>query len=241
MILLIDLGNTRLKWSWLADGQLQDGGGVVHRGRNLSVDLEHAWARLPEPEAVHVASVAPAPLREELATWLKANWLCPVQWATSQTSAGVVHSSYRQPQQLGVDRWLALIGAWRRVAGAACVVDCGSAITVDILDSQGQHRGGLIAPGLHMMRDALRHDTALPMVSGGMIDSLGTDTQAAIQAGTSLALLGLIDRALRHAPAGACLLLTGGDAQQVASVIAAPYELCPDLVLEGLAGTLNGV
>ena len=121
------------------------------------------------------------------------------------------------------------------------MVDCGSAITVDILDTRGQHLGGMIAPGLLLMREALRQGTALPPVPGGVIDILGDDTQAAIQAGTTVALLGLIERACRQAPPNARLLLTGGDAEQLASLMAAPYELCPDLVLEGLAGTLNGV
>jgi len=241
MILLIDLGNTRLKWAWLAHGRLHDGGALLHRGRELGVDLDHAWARLTSPESVQVACVAPAVLRQALADWLAEHWDCPVHWAASQAAAAGVVNGYSEPEQLGVDRWLALLGAWQRVQGAVCVVDCGSAVTVDILDDQGRHLGGVIAPGLRMMRDALRRDTALPPVPDTVADTLGEDTLQAIQGGLTLALHGLVDQARRHAPPHARLLLTGGDASQLAQVIEQPCELAPDLVLEGLARSLDGV
>ena len=240
-MLLIDLGNTRLKWAWWHDGQLQDGGAVLHRGRDLGAELAQAWRDLPAPRAIHVASVAQPDLRDQLAATLAARWSCPVRIAVSQAEQAGVHNGYHDPVQLGVDRWLAMIGAWRRVQGAVCVVDCGSALTLDILDHQGRHQGGVIAPGLRLMGDALSQGTALPILVDAIDTPLGRDTQTAMAAGTLQALQGLVDRCRRQAPVDAHLLLTGGDAAVIAAGIDGPHELIPDLVLEGLGRTLDGV
>jgi type III pantothenate kinase len=240
MRLLLDLGNTRLKWAWLEGERLGGANALPHRGQDIGLLLDQAWANLPIPTAVHAASVADAEVRDRLSAWMSRHWACPLHWLQSQASAGEVRNGYYQPEQLGVDRWLALLGAWQRVRGAVCVIDCGSAVTVDILDGEAHHLGGLIAPGLQMMRDALAASTALPAVVGAADATLGRDTHAAIQAGTSVAVLGLMDRARRMAPEDAQLLITGGDAQEFARLIEGPHELCPDLVLEGLAGTLAG-
>jgi len=241
MMLLIDLGNTRLKWAWWRDRRLQDGAAVLHRGRELGTELAQAWRDLPRPVAIHVASVARPELRDQLVAAIAARWSCPVHFAVSQAEQAGVHNGYHDPAQLGVDRWLAIIGAWRRVHGAVCVVDCGSALTLDILDHQGRHLGGVIAPGLRLMGDALTRGTSLPALGGAVTATLGRDTQAAMAAGTLQALQGLVDRCRRQAPADARLLLTGGDAGVIAAGIDGPHELIPDLVLEGLGGTLDGV
>jgi len=241
MMLLIDLGNTRLKWAWWRDGRLQDGGALLHRGRDLGAELAQAWHGLPQPRAVHVASVAQPALRDQLTSVVTARWSCPIHLAVSQVEQAGVHNGYHDPAQLGVDRWLAMIGAWRRVQGAVCVVDCGSALTLDILDHQGRHQGGVIAPGLRLMGDALTRGTALPALAGAVTATLGRDTQTAMAAGTLQALQGLVGRCRRQAPADARLLLTGGDAGVIAAGIDGPHELIPDLVLEGLGGTLDGV
>ena len=203
--------------------------------------LDHAWGALDAPAAVHGASVVAVPIRAEIDAWIAHSWGCPVSWAASQPAALGVTNGYHEPARLGVDRWLALLGAWRRSPSAACVVDCGSAVTVDILDAQGRHLGGWIAPGLQMMRAALQRDTALPLAQGPAQAEPGHDTNAAIVGGTLLAAVGLVEQAMRYAPASARLLLTGGDAGEIAQHLGRPYELCPDLVLEGLAGTLEGV
>lgn len=240
MTLLLDLGNTRLKWAWRKAGGLADGGAAAHRGRDLGALLDRHWGDLPVPSAVYAASVAPRAVADRLGEWIGQRWGCALHWAGSQAAAGAVRNGYRRPEQLGVDRWLALCAAWQRVQGAVCVVDCGSAITVDILDPHGQHLGGLIAPGLQMMRDALVAGTALTSETGPPLLGLGRDTRTGIHAGTTEALLGLIERARRQAPADARLVLTGGDASQLATVLDGRYELCPDLVLEGLAGMVVG-
>lgn len=241
MILLIDLGNTRLKWAWWQAGRLRDGGAVQHREQDLAIELKKGWQDMPEPSAVHIASVAQPALRAALVAVLAERGSCPVHFAVSQPDQAGVRNSYPDPALLGVDRWLAMIAAWQRVKGAVCVVDCGSALTLDILDHHGRHLGGVIAPGLRLMSEALQHGTALPTLNAVSLMPLGHDTQTAMAAGTTQALLGLIDRCRQQAPVNARLLLTGGDADLIAAGITGPYELIPDLVLEGLGATLDGV
>lgn len=240
MTLLLDVGNSRLKWAWLKHGALQKPGVLLYRGRELAPLLQAAWAELPAPTQLLGACVAAGAVRDQLEHWVANHWGCAVRWARSEPAFGPVRNGYREPAQLGVDRWLAICAAWQRLGGAACVIDCGSAITVDILDGDGRHLGGLIAPGLRLMRDALASGTGLPETSGALRTGLGADTTAAIEGGTIQALLGLIERARGLAPPDARLLLTGGDAGLLAARLDCPYELLPDLVLEGLAGTLAG-
>jgi type III pantothenate kinase len=238
--LLLDVGNSRLKWAWFKQGVLQEPGVLLHRGRELAPLLQEAWAGLGKPAHLLGACVAPAAVREQLERWVATHWGCAVRWARSEAAFGQVRNGYRDPARLGVDRWLAICAAWQRLGSAACVIDCGSAITIDILDKNGAHQGGLIAPGLRLMGNALASATGLPETTGTVRTALGRDTAAAIESGASHALLGLIERARGLAPPQARLALTGGDAGLLAAQLDCPYELLPDLVLEGLAATLAG-
>jgi type III pantothenate kinase len=238
--LLVDIGNSRLKWASLSGGIMTPPAAVVHRDQDLVTLLDQAWGGLDAPSRVHGACVISEVRRQVVADWVRHHWACPLSWAVSQSEALGVRNGYDEPTQLGVDRWLALIGAWRRTQSAACVVDCGSAVTLDILDTSGQHLGGWIAPGMALMRAALQVGTELPLVRGSSSGEPGRNTHDAILAGSLKAVAGLIEQGMRHAPETARLLLTGGDAAQVASQLHYPYEICSDLVLEGLAGTLEG-
>jgi type III pantothenate kinase len=238
--LLLDLGNSRLKWACWQDERLSDVDAVFYRGKDLAPLLDQVWGDLPVPAAVHGACVAPPAIRDSLVAWVSAHWGCPLHWLCTEAGDGALRNGYDEPAQLGVDRWLAMRAAWQRVGAAVCIIDCGSAITVDILDGDGRHLGGLIAPGLHLMQDALAAGTMLQATTGAMTLPLGRNTAACVRAGVTHALLGLIERARQLAPPGARLLLTGGDAAALAAGLDGPYELHPDLVLEGVAGTLAG-
>lgn len=239
--LLVDIGNSRLKWASLAGGVLSPATAVPHQGRDMGSVLNQAWAHLPRPSRVHVACVLPEAQRQALADWVHDHWACALNWAVSASEALGVRTGYDAPAQLGVDRWLALVGAWRRTRGATCVVDCGTAVTLDIIDASGQHLGGWISPGLTMMRTALQTGTDLPRVHGSGCGGPERNTRDAIRTGTLQAIAGLVARGMQYAPEASRLLLTGGDAAQLASQLQHPYEIYPDLVLEGLAGILEGV
>jgi type III pantothenate kinase len=146
--------------------------------------------------------------------------------------------AYAEPARMGVDRFLALLAAHARAPGACLVVGVGTAITVDLLDGDGQHRGGRIAPSPRLMRNAL-HDAAAQLpAQGGDYVEFASDTDDALASGCDGAALGLIERSLREAtqqlgetPA---LLLHGGGVKALLAHFPQAQQ-APALVLEGLA------
>lgn len=238
--LLIDLGNTRLKWRCDDGAAVLDAGAVVHRGRALNEALAALPATLPRPAVVWCGSVAGAEADAILDACVQARWSLRPRFAHASAAACGVRNAYAEPARMGVDRWLALIGAHALVPGASCVVDAGTAVTVDALDANGVHRGGTILPGLQLMRGTLYGNTGrIPPEPVPAADGLGCDTAACVAAGVLHAVAGGIERSVASATAvlGAApvCLLTGGDAPLLATVLHLDTRVVPDLVLDGLA------
>ena len=242
MILELDLGNTRGKWRLLGAGE------VVARGTLVVADihsghLPEQWMRL-QPRRVRAANVAGREAAAGLEQALRAELGLPVEFARVEPCCAGVTCAYREIERLGVDRWLAVLAAHDRDAGPALVVDCGSAVTLDLLDTGGLHLGGYILPGLELMRRALYRDTAAvqvpPGFAAGMSLAPGDSTEQAVSRGLPLMVLGAMERALQYLrrERGATrprLWLTGGDADLISSLCEWPHELVPELVLDGLA------
>ncbi len=234
---LFDLGNTRLKHAPLA----QDAAGP---GETVAVPHDGAmfadgWlaALPPRIDIAWVASVGPPALRTRLLQALAPRALRVVQ-ATVQREMGGVHIAYPEPARLGIDRALALVAAHARAPGWSLVVGVGTALTVDVVDGDGRHRGGRIAPSPDLMREAL-HARAphLPRIGGDYVE-FGIDTDAALASGCLGAALGLVERSLREATAMAgtvprTWLHGGGAAALLPHLVAATHA--PLLVIEGLA------
>lgn len=231
MIVCLDSGNSRIKWGahdgqrWLAQGA------VAHADVVQLAALISHW---PAPEKVLLANVAGAEagqrIRAELGIW---------QPIFSEVKAEAkrcgVANLYKNPAQLGVDRWCALIGARAQTASACIVVMAGTATTVDTLDAQGQFLGGLILPGLGLMRRALARNTAdLPFADGQYVE-LPRCTDDAIVSGAIEAQTGAIERAFARLGAadGSCLL-SGGNAALLAEHLRVPCQVLENLPLEGL-------
>ena len=155
MKLLVDAGNSSIKWALCNAGEWHNGDRFVHRGRDITGQLTHYWASLQPPEGVYVANVAGKRLGRDLTTWTREWWSQTPEFIGSTPEACGVRNAYAEPETLGVDRWAALIGAHHQIRGAVCIVDCGTAITLDLLLADGQHRGGLILPGIEMLKRAL--------------------------------------------------------------------------------------
>ena len=242
-VLLIDIGNSRVKWAWAKQGRIEPGQAFATRASQE--EFPRHWADAPPPAQVLVSNVAGAAVEAELKAYTEQHWHLAPQLVRSTALACGVRNGYTCPEKLGVDRWVALIGAHHAAPGPCCVADCGTAITFDAIDADGIHQGGLIAPGLTMMREALARGTqGLPLVDSNSQSRLGLDTAAAIAAGTRLAAAGLIELGLNETAqrlgSQPRLLLTGGDAPRVATELRIPYELRPDLVLEGLRVIATG-
>lgn len=245
MILLIDAGNTSLKWGELDGATLRAVGRAFHAGQDMREVATQAWGELPAPERVIVGNVAGERFARSLRGWMKRTWRLVPEFLVPGACAAGVTNGYKQPDRLGVDRWAALVAARRHTQGPACVIDCGTAITIDVLAADGVHLGGLIVPGLTLMRRSLTDGASDIVVDGeaalieeGQARLLGNDTATAVAGGGLYAAVALIDRVLvdMRAEAGndVAALLTGGDAPTVLPLLAGAVCHRPDLVLEGL-------
>ncbi len=242
-LLLIDAGNTRIKWA-LADanpaaplGRWNSSGSVV---REQAEYLAQAWAAL-DIGRVLISNVAGPAVRASLENILAARKLVP-QWQTSHAKLAGIQNGYRQPTQLGSDRFCSAIGAHAMFPlQPLLVVTCGTATTIDAITSSGLFRGGLILPGFGLMAAALAKNTAqLPEVEPQSGPALFADnTEEAIIAGCMAAQAGAIERAYDsfvhdHPDEPALCLISGGAGAAVAAQLAIPHRHVDNLVLPGL-------
>lgn len=250
MLLLIDAGNTRIKWA-LVDGAergIERLGGWAACGsieRENVLQLADEWRQQPIARAL-VANVAGPEMRECLdQTLLRALGLKPVpmEWFASAAQMAGVRNNYRNPAQLGCDRFAGAIGAHALFpARPLLIATCGTATTIDAVSADGVFMGGLILPGLGLMAASLARNTAqLPQVR--QLDAaparFADNTDDAIAGGCMAAQAGAIERAFAlHAAAnpGAAVqcILSGGAADVVAPHLSMPYVKVENLVLVGL-------
>lgn len=235
MNLLLDLGNSRLKW---ATSEKQ-GQTLAHS--EITIEMLHTLWRDLRPEKIGISSVGKVELLNLITKVARELWRdIPIHFATSEAEAFGVKNGYFQPEKLGVDRWLALIAARQKTDSAVCVVDCGTAITVDVLNEKGEHQGGLICAGLTLMKNALASNTAdLPFANSTQKMGLASETEAAIFNGTLFSACGLIEKVMQQQSENTVLFLTGGDAEMLASQLNVAFTIEKNLVLEGLNRVLN--
>jgi len=217
---MFDLGNTSLKGRWSRAGRMGQPLGLDWATSGLSRQLQGILSGWPEPERVLVASVASAQrvshLRAALLRWPAA----PVDWLSTPARGCGITCSYRVPSRLGIDRFLAMAGA-RVVSGNAAfvIVGCGTALTLDAVDAEGNQQQGLIAPSPDLMMRSLRAGTAIgdtnPDAFTGAAGEDSDDTARAIRAGcrdAAVALVELFHARHREALGAQRLWLHGGGA-----------------------------
>ena len=248
MLLLIDSGNTRIKWAVVdarapvhtfVDGTTPNwhASGVV--APDELAHVTKAWKALAISRAV-IANVAGTDRQHQLARYLQQDCALPVEqigWFVSVAQAAGVRNGYRVPSQLGCDRFASLIGARALFPDQRLlVVTCGTATTIDALDRDGVFTGGLILPGLGLMATALAQQTAqLPQIDEAFVaPTLFADhTDAAIRSGCLTAQAGAITVALTTFQGARCIL-SGGAARFVTTALTPPHHLIDNLVLRGL-------
>lgn len=228
MILCLDAGNSRLKYG------LFDGDGWRKQGALSHKDFDALLAELPaKPTRIVACNVAGEAVRLRIEA-LAGRLNLPLDWLTSSAAACGVSNGYDNPAQLGADRWAALIAARALHEGPCVAVMAGTATTIDALDGSGLFRGGLILPGLSLMRAALARNTADLPHAAGHYRPHPTNTDDAIVSGAIHATLGAIERMRAALGVETPCLLSGGAASELAPQLNAPDRLIDNLVLEGL-------
>lgn len=235
-IWLFDLGNSRLKCAPLReDGRI---GEVVHLPHDGNAFGANWAAALPERfEAAYVSSVARTELRVALLDALTQH--CGlISLARTQHRFGDVTIAYANPERFGVDRFLALLAARARSKEPTLLAGIGTALTIDLLDGDGRHRGGRIAPSPALMRASLHARAAHLPEQGGDYTEFADDTDDALASGCDGAALALVERSLRAAEEllgqTPRLLVHGGGSEALFAHLP-QATAAPSLVLEGLA------
>lgn len=247
--LLLDVGNSRIKWGILDDGDIRRTG-HISQDRIREKGLQVLTTKLPRRvDDVFVSNVAGTSFATRLSGVVGMHCDCDVRFARSEKRGWGVRNSYTQPRRMGVDRWVAMIGAWAEVQKTCLVVDVGTAVTLDAIDGKGMHLGGQIIPGVSTMATALSSATSdipqvrpLPARKGAGLQMFAHNTAAAVREGAQNAVVGAIDRAIRTLQSNGykpTTVLTGGDASRILEAFSVTPLHRPHLVLQGLAQMLE--
>lgn len=232
--LQLDVGNSSAKW------RLVDGGEVGARGSFSAGDAASRDALLgcaDSLEQIWVSSVAGAQAESELGDLLRQRWGVEPWFARTGARVGDLVNSYDDPARMGVDRWLVMLGARGRTRSRICVVDAGSALTIDLVAASGEHEGGYIIPGPGLMERALLLDTDRVRFAEDVDYSLepGRSTAEAVRHGIALAQAGAVAMALDAAgPERPALFFCGGAGETLQQLLNRGGDWVPDLVFEGL-------
>jgi len=249
-LLLVDAGNARVKWAISEAGEI----GAVGRsdyGSDAQPAISSICAAADDTvDQIVVGNVAGREFGARLERELLRCSSAAVWFAHSVPETAGVRCGYARAATLGVDRWAAIVAAAQRARTQApgrpfCVVDAGTALTIDAVDHESMHLGGLILPGVHLQRQALLDAAADIAVSQEQIERarhgpgvFATSTAQALAMSGALACAAAIDRCVAELSAVSFvpwLVLTGGDAARIAQWLATPFDICPNLVFEGLA------
>lgn len=242
MKLVVDVGNSRMKWARVGASGLESGTAVARR-EPLENTLDAHWPGPEKPAAVLISSVAGARFNARLERWVLARWGCRPAWFRSQAKTLGITNGYNDYARLGSDRWAALLGARGLGPGPVGVLDCGTAVTLDIVDGEDRHLGGFIFPGLELVRRSLWTGTAnIPEAAAGPEGRLGLSTAECVSNGTAVGLAGALERWMADVERlvdGVAWLATGGSWPQVRPLVRRTIDYDPDLVLRGLARVLE--
>ncbi|MFT4649885.1 MAG: type III pantothenate kinase [Flavobacteriales bacterium] len=249
-MLLLDFGNSAIKGQWWLNDELQSSFSCRLDGNwqaNLKSVLPNVVAAV-EATQCYFASVADPDSEAQLLNCLKAvTGLEDYVRLTTLTTAGGVHNGYTDPDMLGVDRWLALLGANDlSVSVDKLIIDAGSAITVDLLTKDGHHLGGAILPGFNT--SIARFKKIMSKANFDHPDIVHTEepgysTEACIHINCSSSVMSMVDELIdswfkRLAP-DAVMIVTGGDAKQINSNQQHPRYEIPNLVFRGMRKQLD--
>ena len=238
MELFMDFGNSAVKWA-TGEALAVDGMYRTPYGDSLS-SLTTRLEALARPSRVVIATVLHRERLSELCAWMEAQWGVMPSFAQTRTAELGVVNGYSDPERLGVDRWLGLLAGRALSERPQLVVDCGTATTLDAMDGDGRHLGGVILPGLALFGRCLHAQTDLPDgEEDAAVVEFATDTASGIASGAMLATVASIETMRRRLTAtcgeGVDCFLTGGFASRVTNHLVLPHRVVPHLILQGLS------
>ena len=245
MTVVVDIGNARIKWARVRHGALSEFGEALHVD-----DVEQALKLFSADVTTEVnrivgTNVAGGNIAARLNKLADECWGVSPEWINTSSEQFGVTCGYAEPCRLGVDRWVAVLAAYERASGAACVIDAGTAVTFDAVDAEGKHLGGLIMAGPRLVTATLRSETSeignttmSEKIPRGL-QLMGRSTDEAVAHGAMLGVAAAVDRALKVVTDALrtepLILLTGGHAKALCPWLESTVQYREHLVLEGLA------
>lgn len=237
-MLTIDIGNTHIKWALWSDRCIIQTGSSDYSKQEPERAFD-IWNEIEAVEGVMVACVAGDSVEQALNSWMQAHWSVKPVFLRSTAKLNGVTNAYADPAQYGADRWAALLAAHSLYDVPVCIIDAGTAVTVDLMDATGRHLGGRILPGLKMMHEALLRGTAGIRQIDGDVTAFASNTADAVSSGTlhmlSAGLIEACASAGQRLGSNMKIIITGGMSERIMSLPGMPVMLHePDLVLKGL-------
>ena len=241
MKLLLDIGNSSVNWAIQEHDDFTHYGAFSYKKDHFADDLQENIFLSETPNDVLVSNVAGEKVFNTLYSWVEKKWRKELWEASVTSNYKELKNSYADSQQMGVDRWLAMVACWEEYHTAVCLVGCGTALTIDLIDVEGQHLGGYIIPGIDLMQRVLVSKTEQINVNISNQASLdyAKDTQTAINNGAFMAAVSMINNVTnnfsKELPSEPKYILSGGMGELTKPFLNSPFEYRPNLVLSGLS------
>ena len=245
MKLLLDIGNSSVNWASEEESKFFSQGSFMYDKNNFENSLQKNISLTKNTSKILVSNVAGSDIFNSLNSWVKKHGSLELWQSCINRKFKGLKISYTKTEQMGIDRWLSMVACWERYQSSLCIVSCGTALTIDSVDSDGNHLGGYILPGIDLMQKTLIKNTEninFSIKNDPSID-YASDTKTAVNNGAFLALVSTIDHVvnkfkLELGGVPKCIIY-GGNAPLVKSLLGHKFEYEPNLVLHGLLITHN--
>ena len=241
MELLLDIGNSSVNWAIHEQDSFRSTGAFAYSSKTFQQDVEDNLSSIENLTAVLVSNVAGSEIFNSLNEWSKTQWQQQCWQPKVTTEFNTLKNSYQNTTQMGLDRWLSMIASWENNQSAVCLVSCGTALTIDLIDNNGAHQGGYIIPGIELMQKALINNTVQinsDIKKEPSID-YASDTQTAINNGAFMATVSMIDAAIdrfyTESNTEAICIISGGMANLIKPLLKHSFHYDANLVLKGLS------
>ena len=241
MQLLLDIGNSSVNWAIEKKDDFSSSGAFAYSNETFQQDVAENFSNIKTPSSVIVSNVAGNEIFHSLNNWTNTQWQLECWQPEVLTEYKHLKNSYQDTTQMGLDRWLSMVASWEMNQSALCLVSCGTALTIDLIDNNGSHLGGYIIPGIELMQKALVDNTVQinSDIKKEPSISYANDTQTAINNGAFIATVSMIDnvidRFLTELNTEAKCIISGGMANLMQPLLRHSFSYEPNLVLKGLS------